>query len=83
MKIPLSIGQNRMLFVLWRFAIVYATSAMSRFNISPREGQLNAVKRVQAYLKIDAAYSDHFIYPVEDFVKMERFSIQMLKRKPK
>jgi hypothetical protein len=64
---------------------------MSRFNISPREGQLNAVKRVLAYLKtfpkgrviVDTAYSDHFIYPVEDFVKMERFSIHMLKRKPK
>jgi hypothetical protein len=59
---------------LGRFDIAYATSAMSRFNTSPREGHLKAVKRILSYLKtllkgrliIDTAYSDHFVYPVED-----------------
>jgi hypothetical protein len=62
------------IIVLGRFDIDYATSAMSRFNMSPREGHLKAVKRILAYLKtfpkerllIDTAYPDHSIYPVED-----------------
>jgi hypothetical protein len=37
--------------VLGRFDIAYATSAMSRFSMSPREGHMKAVKRILAYLK--------------------------------
>jgi hypothetical protein len=36
------------IIVLGRFDIAYATSAMSRFNISPREGHMKAVKRILA-----------------------------------
>jgi hypothetical protein len=32
------------IIVLGRFDIAYATSAMSRFNMLPREGHLKAVK---------------------------------------
>ena len=39
------------IIVLGRFDIAYATSAMSRFNMSPREGHLKAVKRILSYLK--------------------------------
>ena len=39
------------IIVLARLDIAYATSAMSRFNMSPREGHLQAVKRNLAYLK--------------------------------
>jgi hypothetical protein len=67
--------------VLRRFDIAYATSAMSRFNISPREGHLKAVKRILAYLKIfpkarlliDTAYPEHSIYPVEDHPNWKDF----------
>jgi hypothetical protein len=38
------------IIVLGRFDIAYATSAMSRFNMAPREGHLKAVKRILAYL---------------------------------
>jgi hypothetical protein len=62
------------IIVLGRFDIAYATSAMSRFNILPREGHLKAVKRILSYLKtfpkvrviIDTSYPDHSMYPVED-----------------
>jgi hypothetical protein len=60
--------------VLGRFYIAYATSAMSRFNMLPREGNLKALKRILSYLKtfqkgrliIDTAYPDHSVDPVED-----------------
>jgi hypothetical protein len=48
------------IIVLGRFDIAYATSAMSRFNMAPREGHLKAVKRILAYLKTC------FVYPGED-----------------
>jgi hypothetical protein len=67
--------------VLGRFDIAYATSAMSRFNMSPREGHLKAVKRILAYLKtfpkgrliVDTTYPDHSIYPVEDHPNWKDF----------
>jgi hypothetical protein len=40
------------IIVLGRFDIAYATSAMCRFNMLPREGHLKAVKRILSYLKI-------------------------------
>jgi hypothetical protein len=85
-KIPMSEGYgyhpevddsplcNEYYSVLDRCDIEYATSAMSRFNMLPREGHLKAVKRILSYLKtfpkgrviIDTSYSDHSVYPVED-----------------
>jgi hypothetical protein len=66
--------------VLGRFDIAYATSAMSRFNMSPREGHLKAAKRILAYLKtfpkgrlIDTSYPDHSIYPVKDHTNWKDF----------
>jgi hypothetical protein len=60
------------IIVLRRFDIAYATSAMSRFNMLPREGHLKAVKRILSYLKtfpnrmviIDTSYPDYSLYPV-------------------
>jgi hypothetical protein len=62
------------MIVLGRFDIAYATSAIIRFNMSPREGHLKAVTRILAFPKtfpkgrliIDTAYPDHSVYPVED-----------------
>jgi hypothetical protein len=61
------------IIVLGRFDITYDTSAMSRFNMLPREGHLKVVKRILSYLKtfpkgrviIDTSYPDHSVYPVE------------------
>jgi hypothetical protein len=69
------------IIVLGRFEIAYATSAMSRFNMAPREGHLKAVKRILAHLKtfpkgrliIDTAYPDHSICPVEDHSNWKDF----------
>jgi hypothetical protein len=65
------------IMVLGRFDIAYATSAISRFNMLPREGHLKAVKRILSYLKtfpkvpkgrvmIDTSYPDNSMYTVED-----------------
>jgi hypothetical protein len=61
------------IIVLGRFDIAYATFAMSRFNMLPREGHLKAVKRILSYLKtfpkgpkgrviIDTSYPDHLTF---------------------
>jgi hypothetical protein len=68
------IGWCIWIIILGGFDIAYATSAMSRFNMLPREGDLKAVKRILSYLKtfpkvrviIDTSYPDHSVYPVED-----------------
>jgi hypothetical protein len=68
------IGCYIWVIVLGRFDIAYATFAMSRFIILPREGHLKAVKRILSYLKtfprgrviIDTSYHDYSLYPVED-----------------
>jgi hypothetical protein len=39
------------IIILGRFDIANATSAMSRFNMLPREGHLKALKRILSYLK--------------------------------
>jgi hypothetical protein len=62
------------IIVLGRFDIAYATSALNRFSMLPREGNLKAVKGILSYLKtfskgrviIDTSYPDHSVYPVED-----------------
>jgi hypothetical protein len=61
------------IIVLGRFDIAHATSAMSRFNMLPREGHLKVVARILSYHKIflkgrviiDTSYPDHSLYPVE------------------
>ena len=62
------------MIVLGRFDIAYATSAMNRFNMSPREGLMKAVKKILAISQdfltgriiVDTTYPDHSIYPVEE-----------------
>jgi hypothetical protein len=62
------------IIVLGRFDIAYSTSAMSRFNMAPREGNLKAAKRILAYLKtfpelrviIDTSYANHSMYLVDE-----------------
>jgi hypothetical protein len=62
------------IIVSGRFDIAYATSAMRSFNMSPREGHLNADKRILDYLKtfpkgriiVDTKYPNHSTYCIED-----------------
>jgi hypothetical protein len=63
------IGCYNGIFFLGRFDIAHVTSAMSRFNMLPREGHLKAVKRILSYLKtfpkgrviIDTSYPGHSV----------------------
>lgn len=56
-----------------RFDMYYAAQALSRFNMSPRQGHLHAMKRVFGYLKKrpkgrllrDTSYPDHSKYDVK------------------
>jgi hypothetical protein len=69
------------IIVLGRFEIAYATSAMSRFNMLPREGYLKTDKRILSNLKtfpkgtviIDTSYPDYSMYPVEDHSNWMKF----------
>ena len=75
------IGCCNWIIVLGRFDIAYATSAMSRFNMVPREGHLKAAKRILAYLKtfpkvrviIDTSYPNHSEYLVDDLPNWKDF----------
>ena len=57
---------------LGRFDIQYATQTLSRYSMAPREGHLNAMKRVFSYLKkspkgkivVDAGYQDNSAFKV-------------------
>jgi hypothetical protein len=76
------------IIVLGRFDIEYATSAMSRFNMLPRKGDLKAVKRILSYLKtfpkgrviIDTSYLDHSSTLLK-IIQIGWNSIQMLEKK--
>jgi hypothetical protein len=69
------------IIVLGRFDISFATSTVSRLNISPREEHLKVAKRILAHLKIflkgriivDKAYPNHFTYPSEDHPNWKDF----------
>ena len=69
------------IIVLEKFDIAYATSAMIRFNMLPREGHLKAVKMTLSYLKtfpkgriiVDTSYPDHSVYPIEDHLNWKEF----------
>ena len=75
------IGYCIWIIVLGRFDFAYAISAMSRFNLSPREGHLKAVKRILAYLNtfpkgriiVNTTYPDHSIYPTEEHPNWKDF----------
>jgi hypothetical protein len=79
------------IIVLGIFDIAYATSAMSRFNMLPREGHLKAVERILSYLKtfpkerviIDTSHPDHSVYPVEDHSNWMEFYPDARKEIPK
>ena len=68
------LGSCNWIIILGRFDIAYATNALSRFGMAPREGRLNAAVRMLRYLKtfvkgrliFDTTYPDHNKYPVED-----------------
>jgi hypothetical protein len=53
------IGSCIRIIVFGRFDTAYATSAMNRFNMLPREGHLKAVKRILSYLKTFKGESYH------------------------
>jgi hypothetical protein len=69
------------IIVLGRFDIAYATSAMSRFNMAPREGHLKAFKRILPYMKtfskmrviIDTSYPNHSEYLMDDLPNWKDF----------
>jgi hypothetical protein len=79
------------IIVLGRFDLSYATSAMSRFNMLPREGNLKEVKKILSYLKtfpkgriiIDTLYPDHSMYPVEDHSNRMEFYPDVSEEIPK
>ena len=76
------------IIVLGQFDIAYATSAMSRFNMSPREGHLKAVRKILSYLKafpkgriiVDTSYQ---IIPFIQLkiIRIGRISILKLRKK--
>jgi hypothetical protein len=77
------------------FDIAHATSAMSGFKMSPKEGHQKATKRILAYLKIfqkermivDKTYPNHTTYPIEDHPNWKDFfpfdEEEILKELPK
>jgi hypothetical protein len=68
------IGSANWMITLGRFDIAYATNAMARFGMKPREGHLKAMLRLFGYIKwhpkgqiiVDTNYMDWSPYQVED-----------------
>jgi hypothetical protein len=64
-----------------RFDIAYATSAIRRFNLAPREGHLKAVKSILACLKtfpkgrviVNISFPNHSEYLVDDLPNWKDF----------
>ena len=75
------IGSANWIITLGRFDINYATSALSRFNMAPREGHLKAAKRILGYLKtyskgriiFDTNYPYHSQFPTTDHPNWKEF----------
>jgi hypothetical protein len=66
--------------ILGGFDIQYATQALSRFSMAPREGHMDAMKRVFGYLKIpkgwlviDPGYRDNSKYQVAEYENWKEF----------
>jgi hypothetical protein len=63
-----------LIIVLGRLDTAYATFAMSRFNMLPREEHLTAVQIILSYFMtfiegrviIDTSYPEHYMYTVDD-----------------
>jgi hypothetical protein len=75
------IGSANWIITLGRVDICYAIQAMSRFNMAPRIGHLEAMKRVFGYLKkypkgrivVDTSFPDHSAYKANDFDNWSEF----------
>ena len=75
------VGSANWVITLGRFDICYAVQALSRFNMVPRDGHLQAMKRVFGYLKkynkgrliVDAHFPDHSQYKTQDFDNWKEF----------
>jgi hypothetical protein len=75
------IGMANWMIVLGRFDIHYATMALSRYNMAPREGHFNAMLRVYGYLQhhgkgrilVDDTPLDLSDYPVVDYTTWHQF----------
>jgi len=46
------IGSLNWILTLGRFDIAYALSTLSRYNMAPRQGHMDALKRVLGYLNV-------------------------------
>ena len=46
------LGSANWIVTLGRFDIAYATSTLARYSMAPREGHLNAMKRIFGYLRV-------------------------------
>ena len=46
------LGSANWIVTLGRFDIAYATSTLARYSLAPREGHLNAMKRIFGYLRV-------------------------------
>jgi hypothetical protein len=75
------IGSANWAVTLGRFDIQYATQMMSRFSMAPREGHLEAMKRVFGYLKkfpkgkivVDPSYRDHSAFEISSYQNWKQF----------
>jgi hypothetical protein len=75
------IGSANWGVTLGRFDIQYATQMISRFSMAPREGHLDAMKKVFGYLKkfpegkivIDPGYHDHLEFEIKEYESWKDF----------
>ncbi len=67
------VGSCNWLITLGRFDVSYATQALSRYAMAPREGHFHAMQRILGYLKkfpkgriiVDGQYPDWTPYPTD------------------
>ena len=75
------IGCANWIIILGRFDIAYSVNLLSRFSQAPREGHLDALKRVFGYLKkyskghiiINPKYPDHQQFNIEKYDQWREF----------
>ena len=75
------IGSANWAITLGRLDINYATMALSRYNMEPRQGHLQAAKRIFGYLKklpkgkivVDPTYPDHSQCDVNEYNNWKEF----------
>ena len=74
-------GSANWVITLGRLDICYAVQALSRYNMAPREGHLDAMTRIFGYLKkfpkgkilVDDSYPDHSCYDMTDHPTWKEF----------